>query len=69
MVRLATLKSGTIFPHQRSGRRARDEHVNVETDQLISQSGEPVELVLCGSILESHVLALNIAEFTKLSPE
>ena len=38
-------------------------------NQLISQSGEPVELVLCGSILDSYVLTLNIAEFTELSLE
>ena len=46
----------------------RDEHVNFETDQLISQGGEPVELIISVSILESYVLALNIAEFTELSP-
>ncbi len=49
--------------------RGRDKHVNFETDQLISQGGEPVELIFSGSILESYVLALNIAEFTKLSQE
>ena len=52
-----------------STRRGRDEHVNFETDQLLSQGGQPVELILGGSRLESYVLALNIAEFTELSPE
>ena len=33
-------------------RRGRDEHVNFETDQFISQGGEPVELIISGSILE-----------------
>ena len=46
----------------------REEHVNFETDQFISQGGEPVELIISGSILESYVLALNIAECTELSP-
>ena len=44
-------------------------HINFKTDQLISQSGKPVELILRVSILESYILALNIAEFTELSPE
>ncbi len=46
-----------------------DDHVNFETDQLIGQSGEPVELIIGVSILEGDVLALNIAERAKLPPE
>jgi hypothetical protein len=43
-------------------------HVNFETDQLISQGGEPVDLIISVSKLDSYVLALNIAEFMELSP-
>ena len=46
-------------------RRGREEHVNFETNQLISQGGEPVELIISGSILESYVLAIDIAQFTE----
>ena len=45
-----------------ASRRGRDEYVNFETDQLISQGGKPVELFFSVSILESYVFALNIAE-------
>jgi hypothetical protein len=45
-----------------------DEYVNLETDQLISQGGEPVELIISVSILDSYVLALDIPELTELSP-
>ena len=47
----------------------RDDHVNLETDQVISQGGKPVEFIVSVSRLESYVLALDIAEFTELSPE
>ena len=47
----------------------RDDYVNFETDQLISQGGEPVELIISVSILESYVLALNIAELTERLPK
>jgi hypothetical protein len=43
-------------------------HVNLETDQLISQRGESVEIIISESILKSYILALNIAQCTKLSP-
>ena len=52
-----------------SPRRGRDERVNFERYQLISQGGEPVELIFSISILESYVFALNIAEFMERSPE
>jgi hypothetical protein len=61
--------SGSLLGSQGGRRRGRDEHVNFETYQLISQSGKPVELAISVSILESYVLALNIAEFTERSPE
>lgn len=54
--------SGVIRP-------GRDDHVNLESDQLIGQGGQPVEFVLSLSRLESYVLALDIAESTKLSPK
>ena len=44
-------------------------YVNLETDQLISQGGKPVELIVGVSRLESYILALDIAEFTETSPE
>ena len=60
---------GSILGSQGGRGRGRDEHVNFETDQLISQSGKPVELAISVSILESYILAFDIAEFTELSPE
>ena len=60
---------GSVLGGYGCRRIGRDDHVNFETDQLISQGGESVELTLCVSILESYVLALNIAEFTKFSLE
>jgi hypothetical protein len=38
-------------------------------DQLIGQGWETVELIVSVSILESDVLALNVAECTELPPE
>jgi hypothetical protein len=35
----------------------------------MSQAGEPVELILRISSLDSYVLTLNIAKFTELSQE
>ena len=61
------ISPGSILGSQGGRRRGRDEYVNFETDQLVSQGGKPVELVLSVSILESYVLALNIAECTDLS--
>ena len=52
-----------------ASRRGREEHIDLETDQLISQRGEPVELTLSVSILDSDVFALNIAEFTEAAQE
>jgi len=52
-----------------SFRGDREEHVNFETDRLLSDGGEPVGFVFCVSILQSYVLALNTAEFTELSQE
>jgi hypothetical protein len=37
-----------------------EKHVDLETDQFMSQSREPVEFVISISILESYVFALNI---------
>ena len=52
----------------KSGNRARrHKQINLETYQLISQDGEPVEPIISVSILESYVLTLNIAECTELS--
>ena len=54
----------------KSGNRAgRYKQINFETDKLISQSRQPVELIISVSILESYVFALNIAERTELSPK
>jgi hypothetical protein len=50
-------------------RRGRDEYVNFETDPLIGEGGEPVKLTFRGSILDSYVLALDIAELTERSRE
>jgi len=36
-------------------------------DELIGQCGKPVEFIVKASILESDVLALNIAESAELS--
>ncbi len=44
---------------------ARDYYVNLETDQLISQGRQAVELALRGSILDENVFAFNIAERTE----
>jgi hypothetical protein len=60
---------GSILGGQGSRRPGRDEHVDFETDQLISRGGEPVELIISGSKLEGYVLALNIAKFTELSQQ
>ena len=40
-----------------------------ETDQLISESGKPVEFSSSVSILENYALALNITECTELALE
>ncbi len=58
-----------FFAARAAGDRALTMHVNFETDQLIGQSREPVELIISVSILESYVLALNIAERTELSQD
>ena len=58
---------GSVLGSYRSRSRGREEHVNFEMDKLINQGGEPVELTLRVSILESYILVLDIAEFAKLS--
>jgi hypothetical protein len=47
----------------------RDDHVDLETHQLISQDGEPVVLSIGESMDKSHVLAIDITEFPELSLE
>jgi hypothetical protein len=59
-------RSGSVLSSYGSRRPGRDEHVNFETDQLIGQGREPVELIISVSIVESDVLTLNIAERTEL---
>ena len=44
----------------------REQYFNFESDQLVSQGGKPVELIISVPILDSYVFALNIAEFTEL---
>ena len=44
-------------------------HVNFETGQLFSQHPQPVNFVIRSSYFDGYIAALNIAEFTKLSPE
>ena len=61
--------TGSVFGGHCSGRQGRKEHINLETDQFISQRGKPFELIFSGSILEYYVLAFNIAECTELSTE
>jgi hypothetical protein len=60
---------GSVLGGDSSRRQGREEHVNFETDQFISQGGEPLDLIVSGSILEYYVLALSIAECTELSTE
>ena len=43
---------GSVLGGYSGRRRGREDHVNFETDQFISQGGEPVELIVGGSILE-----------------
>src|SRR5580765_3197561 len=50
-------------------RSGRDEYVNFETDEFVSESGESVELIISEAILDSDVLALNITEFVDLLQE
>ena len=63
IVRVALLAARASFDP------GRDQYVNLETDQLIRQGREPIELIISASVLESYVLTLNIANFTELSPE
>src|SRR5262249_10832700 len=53
---------GSVLGRLNSGRRGNNEHVDLESDQLISQRWTLVEPCVRVSILDRYVLVLNMAE-------
>src|SRR5262249_52237723 len=49
--------------------RAREQHVDVETYELIHQGRKPVQLVIGGAILEGKVLPFDKSEFSEPAQE
>ena len=62
-------RPSSVLGRDCGGRRDSEDNVNLETDQIISQDGKTVELIISGSKLGNYVLAFDIAEFTERLPE
>jgi hypothetical protein len=58
-------RPGRVLGRERRRRAIANEDVNLETNQLSRQGGEPREVPLGRSRLDDDVLALDITEVTK----